>query len=86
MNYFDVHDPYTPPEPYRSKYASVPNPGGLINGFMERYSPSLTPEQIQTEIDAYDGSIAYVDDQIKEFFTRTRTTRLDRKHDCDRHI
>ncbi|MDX1378540.1 MAG: sulfatase [Anaerolineales bacterium] len=68
MNYFDVHDPYTPPEPYRSKYASVPNPGGLINGFMERYSPSLTPEQIQTEIDAYDGSIAYVDDQIKSLF------------------
>jgi arylsulfatase A-like enzyme len=69
MNYFDVHDPYTPPEPYRSKYASVPNPGGLINGFMERYSPTLTPEQIQTEIDAYDGSIAYVDDQVKALFS-----------------
>lgn len=69
MNYFDVHDPYTPPEPYRSKYASTPDPGGLINGFMERYSPSLTPEQIQTEIDAYDGSIAYVDDQIKALFS-----------------
>ncbi len=69
MNYFDVHDPYTPPEPYRSRYASVPNPGGLINGFMERYSPSLTAEQIQTEIDAYDGSISYVDDQLKNFFS-----------------
>lgn len=68
LNYFDVHDPYTPPEPYRSKYASAPNPGGLINGFMERYSPSLTPEQIQTEIDAYDGAIAYVDVQIKDLF------------------
>ena len=68
MNYFDVHDPYTPPEPYRSKYASVPNPGGLINGFMERYHPELTPEQLQSEIDAYDGSISYVDDQIKNLF------------------
>ncbi len=68
MNYFDVHDPYTPPEPYRSKYASTPNPGGLINGFVERYSPSLTPEQIQTEIEAYDGSISYVDDEIKNLF------------------
>ncbi len=68
MNYFDVHDPYTPPQPYRSKFASVPNPGGLINGFVERYSPSLTPEQLQSEIDAYDGSIAYVDDQIKDLF------------------
>ncbi len=76
MNYFDVHDPYTPPEPYRSKYASTPNPGGLINGFMERYSPSLTPEQIQTEIDAYDGSIAYVDDQIKALFSELETRGL----------
>lgn len=69
MNYFDVHDPYTPPEPYRSKYASVPNPGGLINGFVERYHPELTPEQLQSEIDAYDGSISYVDDQIKNLFS-----------------
>ena len=68
MNYFDVHDPYTPPEPYRSKYASVPNPGGLINGFVERYHPELTPQQLQNEIDAYDGSISYVDDQIKILF------------------
>jgi len=68
MNYFDVHDPYTPPEPYRSKYSSVPNPGGLINGFMERFHPMLTPEQLQSEIDAYDGSISYTDDQIKTLF------------------
>lgn len=68
MNYFDVHDPYLPPEPYRSKYATVPNPGGLINGFLERYHPSLTPEQLQSEIDAYDGSISYVDDQVKNLF------------------
>ncbi len=68
INYFDVHDPYTPPEPYLSKYASVQTPGGLINGFVERYHPDLTPEQLQSEIDAYDGSINYVDDQIKALF------------------
>ena len=68
MNYFDVHDPYTPPEPYRSKYSSVPNPGGLINGFIDRYHPDLSPEQLQSEIDAYDGAISYVDDQIKDLF------------------
>ena len=68
INYFDVHDPYTPPEPYRSQFASVPNPGGLINGYVERYHPELTPEQLQSEIDAYDGSIAYVDAQVKALF------------------
>lgn len=76
MNYFDVHDPYTPPEPYRSKYASTSDPGGLINGFVERYSPSLTSEQIQSEIDAYDGSIAYVDDQIKALFSELEARGL----------
>ncbi|HKI54098.1 MAG TPA: sulfatase [Anaerolineales bacterium] len=68
INYFDVHDPYLPPEPYRSKYSSVPNPGGLINGFVDRYHPDLTPDQLQGEIDAYDGAISYVDDQIKDLF------------------
>ncbi len=76
INYFDVHDPYLPPEPYRSKFASSPNPGGLINGFTERYSPSLTPEQIQTEMDAYDGAISYVDDEIKKLFVELDTRGL----------
>jgi arylsulfatase A-like enzyme len=69
MNYFDVHDPYMPPEPYRSKYAVAEHPGGLINGYVERYHPTLTPEQLQSEIDAYDGGISYVDDQIKNLFS-----------------
>ena len=66
INYFDVHDPYTPPEPYLNQYGQTQ--GGLINGFVERYHPELTPEQLQSEIDAYDGSINYVDDQIKDLF------------------
>lgn len=76
INYFDVHDPYLPPEPYRSKFASSPHPGGLINGFMERYSPFLTPEQIQTEMDAYDGAISYVDDEIKNLFAELEARGL----------
>jgi len=68
LNYFDVHDPYLPPEPYRSRYSNVENAGGLINGFAEEFSPSLTPEQLQSEIDAYDGAINYVDDEIKKLF------------------
>ena len=81
INYFDVHDPYLPPEPYRSKYASVPNPGGLINGFVDRYHPELTPEQLQSETDAYDGAISYVDDQIKALFNE-----LDQRGELDNTI
>jgi arylsulfatase A-like enzyme len=64
VNYFDVHDPYVPPQPYRSRFSDLENPGGLVNGYLERYHPSLTPDQMQSEIDAYDGATAYVDDQI----------------------
>ena len=66
LNYFDVHDPYTPPDPYRNTFSTMDNPGGEINSYMERYTPDLTSEQLQGEIDAYDGSILYVDDQINE--------------------
>jgi arylsulfatase A-like enzyme len=79
INYFDVHDPYTPPEPYLSKYGQTQ--GGLINGFVERYHPDLTPEQLQSEIDAYDGSINYVDDQIKALFAE-----LDSRGELDNTI
>jgi arylsulfatase A-like enzyme len=79
INYFDVHDPYTPPEPYLTKYGQTQ--GGLVNGFVERYHPELTPEQLQSEIDAYDGSINYVDDQIKYLFTE-----LDSRGELDNTI
>jgi arylsulfatase A-like enzyme len=66
LNYFDVHDPYLPPQPYRSKFSKIKNPGGIINSFVLRDYPRLTPEELQSEIDAYDGGISYVDDQIAE--------------------
>jgi arylsulfatase A-like enzyme len=53
----------------------------LINGFVERYHPDLTPEQLQSEIDAYDGSINYVDDQINALFTE-----LDSRGELDNTI
>jgi arylsulfatase A-like enzyme len=63
INYMDVHDPYLPPVPFRSKFSNESNPGGLLN--WELHVPqNLTPTQLQGEIDAYDGSIAFVDSQI----------------------
>src|SRR5690606_35418120 len=60
INYFDVHDPYVPPQPYRSKFSALEEPGGIINSYQGRYHPALTAAQVQAEIDAYDGAIAYV--------------------------
>jgi arylsulfatase A-like enzyme len=71
LNYYDVHSPYIPPQPYRSRYSEIDEPGGLINTDwdMNHIYINLTPEQLQAEIDAYDGAIAYVDDQINALMT-----------------
>ena len=66
INYFDVHDPYVPPQPYRSMFSPLENPGGLVNSYwgVDHIYVPMTPEQLQGEIDAYDGAIVYVDDHI----------------------
>lgn len=79
LNYFDTHDPYVPPEPYRRKFATSKNLGGLLRtpeaGDILRY-PDMTPEQLQGEIDAYDGAIAYTDDHIGQLLADLRQRGL----------
>ena len=65
INYFDVHAPYISPE--CARFSNFKNPGGLVNTdwtTADIYNPK-TPEQIQGEIDAYDGGIYYTDQQIQ---------------------
>ena len=72
INYMDVHDPYLPPEPFRGRFSAGAQPGGLIN--WELHVPgSLTPAELQSEIDAYDGAIAYVDEQIAALLASIKT-------------
>jgi arylsulfatase A-like enzyme len=63
LNYYDMHDPYVPPQPWRRKFSTKPEPGGQLTpdtGSELRF----TAEEIQDEIDAYDGAIAYADEAI----------------------
>jgi arylsulfatase A-like enzyme len=65
LNYFDLHDPYLPPQPYRGRFSKRPNPGGVFNSFAGRNSWRLfTPQVLEDEVAAYDGGLAYVDDMI----------------------
>jgi arylsulfatase A-like enzyme len=68
INYFDVHDPYLPIEPYRHKFSSQKNPGGLINSDLH-VPQDLSPAELQSEIDAYDGAISYLDEQLGNLLT-----------------
>lgn len=78
LNYFDVHDPYFPPDPYRRWYSTKDDPGGVLNSFLQRYHAELTSEELQDEIDAYDGSIRYVDAEIGRLVDALREGGRDR--------
>ncbi|MBN8549611.1 MAG: sulfatase [Deltaproteobacteria bacterium] len=55
LHYLDPHDPYSPPDPYRSLYS-----GKLSKG---DYS-----EEMLQKIGLYDGEIRYLDDALKNLF------------------
>jgi arylsulfatase len=69
-HYMDVHGPYEPPKPYRSRFGEPELSDREAQKLYKRAiddPESITDEERQTLIDLYDGEIAYVDDQIREF-------------------
>jgi len=64
VNYFDTHDPYISPEPFRSRFSPDAVAGGRINWQWGRDGKGLTPGQVQSEIAGYDGAIAWTDEQL----------------------
>jgi len=72
----DPHEPYTPPNPYRERFAK-PTRHGLERPLFERADvaiaadPTLTFEQINADlIDLYDAEIAFNDAQFGAFIDR----------------
>lgn len=76
INYFDLHDPYWPPESYRRKFSTLPDPGGRINSYIGRDYPSLKPEELQGEVDAYDGGILYIDQAVRALLEGLRDREM----------
>jgi arylsulfatase A-like enzyme len=78
INYFDPHDPYLPPDPYKKKYGT---PNSRMNGRIEGiYSDRATGERIAKDgkplrdddyaalKGLYDGEIRFTDDQLSNLF------------------
>ena len=65
LNYIDAHDPYMPPDNFEGKFGS---PELRANPYTVPID-QRSQEEIQAEIDAYDGSIAYLDHQIGQLMT-----------------
>lgn len=64
VNYFDVHGPYTPPQPWRHAFSRKEKPGGRL---LDNSKPNSVPtEELQDEMDAYDGAILYVDHALQQ--------------------
>lgn len=57
LNYMDAHTPYRPPEPFDTMF-------GNRKPRSEEPSPQSSPEEVQAQFDAYEGSIAYLDHQL----------------------
>ena len=72
LNYYDVHDPYRPPDPYPQYYGKPWN-FKLSEWFRFKDSfcnsnnmDDFTPEERAAALDIYDGAINYVDEKIAD--------------------
>ena len=74
LHTYSVHDPYDPPEPYRSLYWKGPAPAGAFppSGTelvaFNQGARTLPPGALEYYQALYDGQINYTDDVIREFF------------------
>ena len=69
MNYFDTHRPYGTPPGYPRKF--------LHMSTHEAYVNEVTSSAPNAKTDLYDESVAYVDDQVGNFFTALKRRSLD---------
>ena len=72
LNYLELHDPYLPPPGYDSRFSDRVTQGDLINFQFQpnvfRRKPTLTAEEIQSEVNGYDACLAYLDTQLGQLF------------------
>jgi arylsulfatase A-like enzyme len=74
LNYFDAHEPYMPPAPYREQFApGIAEPRGPYNHAPNQADRSdwweMSPEEVAAEQSLYDASIAYLDSEIDRLLT-----------------
>lgn len=69
LNYFDAHAPYLPPPPFLTRFGPLPAERNPLRIDQWVFTLDTLPdEEIQAERRAYDGAIAYLDDQLRELF------------------
>jgi len=69
INYFDAHEPYLPPAPFKTKFGPGRGRGSFSPLDHLLHDPGwrgkrLGDEAVREEVAAYDGSLAYLDDRV----------------------
>jgi arylsulfatase A-like enzyme len=79
LNYMDVHAPYRPPYQYVRRFSTEPEKISSPRAFRlgRPYTPQDPEEAARLSIEAYDASLAYLDDQLQALFTQLRQRGLD---------
>lgn len=62
LNYFDAHHPYQPPPPYDSMFSDDVGPDVPMD------VATLSPRYVERQLRAYDGAIAYLDEELEGLF------------------
>jgi len=81
LHYWDPHQPYNQPEPFRSKFKRNSSPCKTIKG-KDKYfiggglQKNVIGNDAKEKIDLYDGEISYVDKYIGEITTSLRKLGL----------
>ena len=78
LNYFDAHIPYLCPEGFACRFGST----NQLYKFLDRsgrgrlFASDSTAEEIESIRNAYDGCIAYLDDNLKQLFDELKKRGL----------
>jgi arylsulfatase A-like enzyme len=68
LNFMDAHLPYTAPDSFRYRYQTpIPRPESPY-AWSDRPPVRLTPTDLRSKQDMYDGSIAYLDSELGRLF------------------
>jgi arylsulfatase A-like enzyme len=82
LNYFELHDPYLPLPGYESRFSDQMTRGDLINFQFQpnvfRRKPTLTAQEIQSEVDGYDACLAYLDARLGQLFQELAARGVDK--------
>jgi arylsulfatase A-like enzyme len=68
INYMDAHEPYTPPDSFRTRFSAPKSRPVSAEAWTESPELPLTPTDVAPRQARYDGSIAYLDSQLGHLF------------------